>query len=277
MDVLDVSNSERASGRADLDCPLHRFDVSEDLGCASVPLPLVRLERGACQPLMRQVNAFDPTRRDALGAQQVLGERAECGDTWRRSLQVLKRPRRLGHRRHGVAIEGEIAPRNLIGDEDVVRARPPRIASSVGARVRRPHPLLDVAERVSQDTLRDGRSRRANLSELQELCKDREETLRNDLDCETIRGLRRAALAASQSYISKTLAKMRDDGLIEPIGAGKMHAGDESEATSDHLAVHNLVGHSSARLSACSASALYARVRSSTRFSPPTSTGAGPS
>jgi hypothetical protein len=98
---------------------------------------------------------------------------------------MLKRSRGLGHRRHSVAIEGEIAPGNLIGDEDVVHARPPRHASPVGARVRRPHPLLDVAERVSQDTLRDGRSRLANLSELQELCKDREENLRNDLGRES--------------------------------------------------------------------------------------------
>jgi Fic family protein len=37
----------------------------------------------------------------------------------------------------------------------------------------------------------------------------------------TVADVRRAAPAASQSYISKTLAKMRDDGLIEPIGAGK--------------------------------------------------------
>jgi Fic family protein len=33
--------------------------------------------------------------------------------------------------------------------------------------------------------------------------------------------VRRAAPAASQSYISKTLASMRDEGVIEPIGAGK--------------------------------------------------------
>ena len=45
-----------------------------------------------------------------------------------------------------------------------------------------------MAERVSQDTLRDGRSRLANVSYLQELCKDRSETLQNDLGLETIRG-----------------------------------------------------------------------------------------
>ncbi len=37
----------------------------------------------------------------------------------------------------------------------------------------------------------------------------------------TVADVRRAAPAASQSYISKTLATMRDEGLIEPIGAGK--------------------------------------------------------
>jgi Fic family protein len=37
----------------------------------------------------------------------------------------------------------------------------------------------------------------------------------------TVADVRRAAPAASQSYISKTLARMRDEGLIEPIGAGK--------------------------------------------------------
>ncbi len=37
----------------------------------------------------------------------------------------------------------------------------------------------------------------------------------------TVADVRRAAPAASQSHISKTLAKMRDEGLIEPIGAGK--------------------------------------------------------
>lgn len=37
----------------------------------------------------------------------------------------------------------------------------------------------------------------------------------------TVADVRRAAPAASQSYISKTLASMRDEGLIEPVGAGK--------------------------------------------------------
>jgi thiazole synthase ThiGH ThiG subunit len=37
----------------------------------------------------------------------------------------------------------------------------------------------------------------------------------------TVADVRRAAPAASQSYISKTLAKMRDEGIIEPIGAGQ--------------------------------------------------------
>jgi Fic family protein len=37
----------------------------------------------------------------------------------------------------------------------------------------------------------------------------------------TVADVRRAAPAASQSYISKTLASMRDEGVIEPIGAGK--------------------------------------------------------
>jgi Fic family protein len=37
----------------------------------------------------------------------------------------------------------------------------------------------------------------------------------------TVADLRRAAPAASQSYISKTLASMRDEGLIAPVGAGK--------------------------------------------------------
>ena len=36
----------------------------------------------------------------------------------------------------------------------------------------------------------------------------------------TVADVRRAAPAASQSYISKTLAKMRDDGLIEATGTG---------------------------------------------------------
>lgn len=36
----------------------------------------------------------------------------------------------------------------------------------------------------------------------------------------TVADVRRAAPAASQSYISKTLATMRDEGLIEPVGAG---------------------------------------------------------
>lgn len=37
----------------------------------------------------------------------------------------------------------------------------------------------------------------------------------------TVADIRRAAPAASQSYISKTLATMRDEGLIEPVGAGR--------------------------------------------------------
>jgi Fic family protein len=37
----------------------------------------------------------------------------------------------------------------------------------------------------------------------------------------TVADVRRAAPAASQSYISKTLASMRDEGVIEPIGVGK--------------------------------------------------------
>jgi Fic family protein len=37
----------------------------------------------------------------------------------------------------------------------------------------------------------------------------------------TVADVRRAAPAASQSYISKTLARMRDEGLIKPIGTGK--------------------------------------------------------
>ena len=36
----------------------------------------------------------------------------------------------------------------------------------------------------------------------------------------TVADVRRAAPAASQSYVSKTLAKMRDEGLIEPTGTG---------------------------------------------------------
>jgi Fic family protein len=40
-------------------------------------------------------------------------------------------------------------------------------------------------------------------------------------DAFTVADVRRAAPAASQSYISKTLARMREEGLIEPIGAGK--------------------------------------------------------
>lgn len=37
----------------------------------------------------------------------------------------------------------------------------------------------------------------------------------------TVADVRRAAPAASQAYISKTLASMRDESLIEPIGTGK--------------------------------------------------------
>ncbi len=37
----------------------------------------------------------------------------------------------------------------------------------------------------------------------------------------TVADVRRAAPASSQSYISKTLAAMRDEGLIEPVGTGK--------------------------------------------------------
>jgi hypothetical protein len=37
----------------------------------------------------------------------------------------------------------------------------------------------------------------------------------------TVADVRRAAPAASRSYISKTLAAMRNEGLIEPVGAGK--------------------------------------------------------
>jgi Fic family protein len=37
----------------------------------------------------------------------------------------------------------------------------------------------------------------------------------------TVADVRRAAPAASQSYISKTLAKMRNEGLIEPVGTGR--------------------------------------------------------
>jgi Fic family protein len=37
----------------------------------------------------------------------------------------------------------------------------------------------------------------------------------------TVADVRRAAAAASQSYISKTMARMRDEGLIEPVAAAK--------------------------------------------------------
>jgi Fic family protein len=37
----------------------------------------------------------------------------------------------------------------------------------------------------------------------------------------TVADVRRAVPAASQSYISKTLARLRDEGFIEPIGAGR--------------------------------------------------------
>jgi hypothetical protein len=37
----------------------------------------------------------------------------------------------------------------------------------------------------------------------------------------TVADVRRAAPVASQSYISKTLARMREEGIIEPIGAGQ--------------------------------------------------------
>ena len=48
----------------------------------------------------------------------------------------------------------------------------------------------------------------------------------------TVADVRRAAPAASQSYISKTLASMRDEGLIEPIGARRAVAAT-SEASSE--------------------------------------------
>ena len=37
----------------------------------------------------------------------------------------------------------------------------------------------------------------------------------------TVADVRRAAAGVSQSYLSKTLARLRDDGVIEPLGAGR--------------------------------------------------------
>jgi hypothetical protein len=115
-------------------------------GRASVSLPLVRLVRGACQALMREVNAFDSTRCDALGAQQVLSERSQRGDARWGSLEMLKRSGRLGDRCDGVAVEPEVALRDLVRDEDLVRTRTPCLATAV-RRVSGPQPLLGVAER----------------------------------------------------------------------------------------------------------------------------------
>ncbi len=37
----------------------------------------------------------------------------------------------------------------------------------------------------------------------------------------TVAEIRRAAAGVSQSYLSKTLAKLRDDGIVEPLSAGR--------------------------------------------------------
>jgi len=49
----------------------------------------------------------------------------------------------------------------------------------------------------------------------------------------TVADVRRAAPAASQSYISKTLASMRDEGLIGRSEPGRTRAGGGSEASSE--------------------------------------------
>ncbi len=66
VDVLDVGRRERIAGCAELDRQLHRFDVSEDFGGASVLLSTVGLVDSTGESLMRQMDAFDPRGRHAL-------------------------------------------------------------------------------------------------------------------------------------------------------------------------------------------------------------------
>jgi hypothetical protein len=172
VDVLDIDERERTSGRAELDRPFHRFDVSEDFGGASVLLSLVGLPGGPCESLVREVNAFDPGRRDALRSQQVLRQGSEGGDAGQRCLQMLKRPTRVSHGRNGGAVKREVAAGDLVRDEDFVSAGPSCPAAPIGSWVSRPDPLLESAEWGSLNMLRGGRGRKEILSELGELCKD---------------------------------------------------------------------------------------------------------
>jgi hypothetical protein len=89
---------------------LHRFDVSKDFGGAPVALAPVGLIGGARESFVRKVNALDPRRRDALRAQQVLRERSQRCDAWRRSFQMLERSGRFGYGRDGIAVERKAAP-----------------------------------------------------------------------------------------------------------------------------------------------------------------------
>jgi hypothetical protein len=56
----------------------------------------------------RAVNALDPSGRHGFGAEQVLSEGAELGDTQWGSPQVLERLS-LRHRREGLAVEREVS------------------------------------------------------------------------------------------------------------------------------------------------------------------------
>ena len=101
---------ERFASRPDLDRVPHRFDVSKDFGGSPVALAPVGLIGGACESLVRKVNALDPRRRHALRAQQVLRKRSQRCDAWRRSLQMLQRSGRFGDGCDGIAVEREVAP-----------------------------------------------------------------------------------------------------------------------------------------------------------------------
>src|SRR5438270_13749546 len=122
---------------------------------------------------MRQMNAFNPRGRHALGPQQVLSEGSERGDARRRCFEMLKCSTRFSNGRDGRTAEREVTLRDLVRYEDLVGPRPSSSAAPIGSGIGRPHPFLPMAERGGLDTLRGGRGRDENLSEPSELCKDR--------------------------------------------------------------------------------------------------------
>ena len=72
MDTEQVFHAQGLGAAPELDCLLHGVDVAKHLGCPIVALATLR----ACvcrprQPLVADLDPFDPGRGRALGAQQI--------------------------------------------------------------------------------------------------------------------------------------------------------------------------------------------------------------